>query len=228
MILKKIIRGGLSYREILGLQCQEFEKRVDCRKRNHPLPEDIIFFVEHKPVYTLGRHGHLSNLLLDADSLSKKGIEFVEIDRGGDITYHGPGQLTVYPVIDMQRYGLGVKDYVGLLEESVIRTIASYGISGERIDGKTGVWIGKGTYRERKISAIGVRCSRFVTMHGMALNVGSDMAAFSGIVPCGLPQGVTSVSLECGREVDLSEVIERMWDELTGLLLPRIPARGNS
>ncbi|MCH5217054.1 MAG: lipoyl(octanoyl) transferase LipB [Muribaculaceae bacterium] len=208
-----------SYREILALQQEEFRKRIESRKNGSELPEDIIFFVEHRPVYTLGRHGKPSHLLLPEDMLLKRGIEFVETDRGGDITYHGPGQLTVYPIIDMLRHSLGVKDYVNLLEEAVIRTIADFGIHGERIEGRTGVWIGKDTPEERKISAIGVRCSRHVTMHGLALNVGSDISLFGGIVPCGLSQGVTSISKETGREVMIEEAKERLEKHLTDLLL---------
>ena len=227
-MIRKSIRGSLSYAEVLRLQTFEFDRRVECRKNDIPLPEDVVFFVEHRPVYTLGRHGHESNLLLPPDVLVAKGIEFFRTGRGGDITYHGPGQLTVYPVIDMMRCGLGVKDYVHLLEEAVISAVAKFGICGERIEGKTGVWIGKGTRCERKISAIGVRCSRHVSMHGLALNVGSDLTAFSGIVPCGLQAGVTSISIEAGREVTLQEAEDALWETLTRLLRSRIPSQGNS
>ena len=210
------------YETVLKRQEEEFKKRIVFRKRKEPLPEDIVFFVEHQPVYTLGRHADDRHLLLPEAMLKEKGIETMRIERGGDITYHGPGQLTVYPILDMQRYGLGVKDYVDLLEETVILTLRDYGILGERIEGKTGVWIGKDTVEERKISAIGIKCSRYVCMHGVALNVSSDMTGFAGIVPCGLRQGVTSISLETGREVDFDEVEEKVWLYLTGLLVKRI------
>ena len=228
MISKVTIRGSLDYKEILSIQTEEFEKRVNLKKIGKDIPEDIIFFVEHRPVYTLGKHGKHSNLLLSQAQLESNGIEYVEIDRGGDITYHGPGQLTVYPVMDLQRYRLGVKDYVHLLEESVIQTLYEYGLKGERVDGKTGVWIGKGTDNERKISAIGVKLSRFISMHGLSLNIGSDISKFGGIVPCGLSNIVTSISLELQKEIGIEEVEEILWNKLIGLLLPRIPSQGNS
>lgn len=226
MIFKTYLKGQLTYQEALDLQIEAFSERVDRRKRHLPLPEDIVFCVEHRPVYTLGKHGDFSHLLMSETQLHDEGIEFVRIERGGDITYHGPGQLTVYPIIDLQRYGLGVKDYVWLLEETVIRIIARYGIRGERIEGKTGVWVGKDTPGERKISAIGVKCSRHVAMHGFALNVQGDISGFSGIVPCGLSKGVTSISLETGEEEDMEEVALAVKEELTSLLQPRIPAPG--
>lgn len=228
MISKISIRGSKSYAEILSLQKEEFNKRIECRKSGLSLPEDVIFFVEHCPVYTLGRHGDFTHLLLDMAELGAKGIEYAEIERGGDITYHGPGQLTVYPILDLQRYHLGVKDYVHLLEESVILTLKEYGIYGDRIEGKTGVWIGKNTDRECKISAIGIKCSRFVSMHGLSFNVGKNIENFKGIVPCGLNNEVTSLSLETGRDVSIQEVEEKLWKNLTYLLQLRIPSRENS
>lgn len=192
---------GLPYREVLALQEKEFNARVDARRSGLEIPEDTVFLVEHAPVYTIGKHGDISHLLLSDQFLRDKNIEFYEINRGGDITYHGPGQLTVYPIVDLLRLHIGVKQYVHLLEQAVIDSIAEFGLRGERIEGKTGVWIGKGTPRERKISAIGVKCSRFITMHGLALNVGRDLSGFSGIVPCGLPQNVTSI----GHELSMAE-----------------------
>lgn len=223
MIVFRNIDSSLSYGEILAIQREEFNKRIQLRKQNKPLPDDVVLMVEHKPVYTLGLHGREENLLLSPVSLAFRGAEFVKTDRGGDITYHGPGQITVYPILDLLRYHLGVKDYVNLLEETVIRTIARYGIKGERIPGRTGVWIGKSTPDERKISAIGVKCSRYVSMHGVALNVGSDLSAFEFIVPCGIAdKGVTSISRECGREVSLDDVKMIFSETLVSLLLPRI------
>lgn len=228
MIEKVSIRGSRSYRDVLDIQAAEFDRRVECRKNGVSLPGDVVFFVEHRPVYTIGRHGDATHLLLSKETLEEKGIEFASVGRGGDITYHGPGQITVYPIIDLLRYGLGVKDYVHLLEQCVMDTLSSYGVTGERIVGRTGVWIGKGTTCERKICAIGIKCSRHVSMHGFALNVGSDISLFTGIVPCGLTQGVTSLSLEVGREIEIDEVEQRLWLSLTSLLLPRIHAQGNS
>lgn len=207
--------SGRPYAEVLGIQLREFSERIACKRDGRPLPEDVVFFVEHSPVYTLGRRGLSSHLLLSEVDLRARGIEFVEIGRGGDITYHGPGQLTVYPILDLQRLRLGVKDYVALLEDAVIESIARFGIRGEKIPGRTGVWIGKGTPAERKISAIGIKCSRFVTMHGFALNVGPDLSPFSGIVPCGLSQGVTSISAETGRVVAVADVIPLVAEVLS-------------
>ena len=197
---------------------------MDRRKNGEPPIDDIVYFAEHQPVLTLGLHGDMEHLVVSEDLLKYQGVEFVKINRGGDITYHGPGQLTAYPIIDLLKYHLGVKEYVNLLEQAVIDTIAEFGITGDRIEGKTGVWIGKGTDRERKISAIGIKCSRFVTMHGVALNVGSDLSGFRYIVPCGLPQGVTSISTETGHEVGVDEVLPIFRYHLICLLQLRIPS----
>lgn len=196
---------GLSdYREIWEMQ-KELQQSVIAQKGN-PQGDEYLLLTEHRPVYTLGRHGKPENMLLNATTLADRHVELVRIERGGDITFHGPGQLVAYPIISLQRHGLGVKSYVSLLEESVIRTIADYGIEGERIEGATGVWIGKGTLRERKICAIGVKCSKFVTMHGLALNVNTDLDYFNAINPCGfIDKGVTSISMETGGKVDFKE-----------------------
>lgn len=227
-MIKVSLRQQFSYEEVLNIQISEFERRIKLRKNNFLLPEDVVFFVEHRPVYTIGLHGDISHLLKSPDDLHNDNIEFAKIGRGGDITYHGPGQLTVYPIIDLQRLKLGVKEYVSILEEAVILTIESYGIKGERIEGKTGVWVGKGTLNERKICAIGIKCSRFVSMHGLALNISADLVPFSGIVPCGLPNEVTSISKEVGYEVSLDEVESKLWHSLKTLLQPHIPSQGNS
>ena len=216
------------YRDVWDRQIEEFDRRVGLRKAGLTLPDDLIIFAEHLPVYTLGRHGNMENLLLSENILKQNGVEVHRIERGGDITYHGPGQLTVYPILDLQRYNLGVKGYVNLLEEAVIRTIGEYGIKGERIEGATGVWIDKGNSKERKISAIGIRCSRYVTMHGVSLNVGSDIHGFSSINPCGfIEKGVTSVSLEMNSEIEIEEVKEKLESNLIDLLQLRIVAQGN-
>lgn len=225
MIRKISIRQNSGYEEVLALQKTEFSKRVDCKKNGLSLPGDVVFFVEHKPVYTLGRHGDESHLLLMPEILKERNIEFFHLQRGGDITYHGPGQLTVYPILDLQRYHLGVKDYISLLEETVILTLAEYNLKAERIEGKTGVWICKNNGEQEKICAIGVYCSRYVSMHGFALNVGKDLSYFTGIIPCGLTQGVTSVSRELNREISLDEIEEKVWNNLRRLLLLRIPSQ---
>ena len=170
-----------------------------------------MVFVEHPPVYTIGKSGHAENMLLGATQLEALGAECIKVDRGGDITFHGPGQLVVYPVVDLEVLGIGVHEYVHRLEEAVIRTVAGYGIAGERVAGATGVWIDGETPRARKICAIGVKCSRSVTMHGLALNVNTDLRYFSYIHPCGFTdKGVASIAGETGREVPLEEVKGRM------------------
>ena len=211
---------GLSpYKKMWNYQKELFEKRVSEKKSGEESGEDCILVVEHSSVITLGKHGKPENLLFSEESLKNRGIDCFRIERGGDITYHGPGQLVVYPIIDLERYRLGVKAYVDMLEECVIRTIAEYGIKGERVEGASGVWIGKGTPGERKICAVGVKCSRFITMHGLALNVNTDLNAFTLINPCGfIDKGVTSISREVGNDVEFSKVAERLIFHLTQLL----------
>lgn len=199
--------GLTPYRE-----CRELQ--LDTLRRVQEGAPEVVYLTEHQPVYTLGKHGHSENLLfLPPD------VECIRIERGGDITYHGPGQLVVYPIINLREHKLGVKDYIDRLEEAVIRTAASYNVIGERVEGATGVWIGKGTPRERKLCAIGVKVSHFVTMHGFAMNVNTDLSAFSRINPCGFTdKGVTSLSIETGRTIDMAEVKQRIMQELTDLL----------
>lgn len=169
----------------------------------------------------MGRHAHPENILR-RQWLESRGAEVVEIDRGGDVTFHGPGQLVVYPIVDLQRYGLGVKGYVNILEESVIRTLADYGVEGGRVEGATGVWIGVGTPGERKICAIGIRCSRFITMHGLALNVDTDLEWFSAINPCGFTdKGVTALWRELppgSFRPTIKQVASRLRHHLSQLL----------
>ena len=184
------------YREVLDMQHDIFNRRVALRRDGLPAGDDYLITVTHQPVYTLGRHADPSNVLR-REWLAARGAEVVEIDRGGDVTFHGPGQLVVYPIIDLQSRGMGIKTYVNLLEEAIIRTVGEYGIEAGRIDGATGVWIGCGTPAERKICAIGLRCSRFITMHGLALNVLTDLTWFSAINPCGFTdKGVTTLYRE--------------------------------
>ena len=206
------------YTDVLATQRRLFNEMVEARGAGKEIEKEYLFSVEHKPVYTLGKHGDKHNLT-HAEFLRAQGINLVEIERGGDITYHGPGQVVAYPLIDMSHRHLGVKDYVNLLEEAVIRTIAEYGIRGERVDGATGVWIDTGTPRERKICAIGIKCSRFVTMHGLALNVCTDLSYFSAINPCGfIDKGVTSISAELSRPVTWDDAASRLRCHLIALL----------
>lgn len=181
--------------------------------------EEDVLFVEHPHVYTLGLHGKANNMLLSQEELQRRGIEFIHIERGGDITYHGPGQIVVYPIINLLNHHLGVKAYVNMLEQIVIDLLASYGVESGRVEGATGVWLGIGTPRERKICAIGVKCSRFVTHHGFALNINTDLSYFSLINPCGfIDKGVTSLALELGHSVDMEEVKHRLRDIITDKL----------
>ena len=192
---------------------------VEAKRAGKPVAEEQLWLVEHTDVITLGRHAERSNLLFARDELARRGVEVYDIERGGDVTYHGPGQLVAYPLIDLEAHHLGVKSYVDLLEESVIRTIAHWGIEGERVEGATGVWIGKGTPAERKICAIGVKCTRFVTMHGLALNVNTDLSRFNLINPCGFTdKGVTSVAVETGKNIPMPEIKQRFSAEFRKLL----------
>lgn len=211
--------GIVEYEPMLARQREVFAELVNCKRRGEPVRQEYLLLLEHTDVITLGRHADHANLLASSDCLECLGIATVEIERGGDITYHGPGQLVVYPIIDISLRGMGVKDYVNALEESVIRTIARWQIAGERVEGATGVWIGKGTPSERKICAIGVRCSRYITMHGLALNVNTDLSKFQLINPCGfVDKGVTSMQRELGHAVDMSEVKTAFREEFLNLI----------
>lgn len=169
---------------------------------------NFFIFCEHLPVYTLGKSGKIDHVLLSDDELAKKGIEFFKTNRGGDITFHGPDQIVGYPILDLEKFTTDIGLYLRNIEQVIIDTIAEYGIKGERSHGETGVWVDalvKG--RERKICAIGVRCSRWVTMHGFALNVNTDLNYFNHIVPCGIQdKQVTSLANEVGKKVDMQEV----------------------
>lgn len=206
------------YAEAWDRQTELFNQLVNAKQQHQPY-ENRIIFVEHPPVYTLGRSGKAGNMLLGEAQLQAIGATLYHIDRGGDITFHGPGQLVCYPILNLEDYHLGLKEYVHLLEEAVIRVCASYGVEGGRVAGATGVWLEIGTPRERKICAIGVRSSHYVTMHGLALNVNTDLRYFSYIHPCGfMDKGVTSLQQELGKEVSLPEVTERLQKEVMRLL----------
>lgn len=208
------------YDDILRLQQSRFDEMVSRRRNGMAVEHEWLMMVEHRPVYTLGRHAEESNLI-NPGFVAEAGIPVRKIARGGDITYHGPGQITAYPLIDIARRSLGVKDYVNILEESVIQILGEYNIEGRRIEGATGVWVGSET-NPKKICAIGVRLSRFVTMHGLALNVNTPLHYFSAINPCGFTdKGVTSITVEnpyCNATWD--NVAEQLAGKLTGLLRP--------
>lgn len=228
--------GIKGYDEVYHLQKDAFDRLVNAKKERPKILSadhrhientsdlsslETIFLVEHNPVITMGRHADVSNLLIPEEILARKGVLVRHIERGGDITFHGEGQLVVYPVIDLESHGLGVKRYIDLLEESIIRTIDRWEIKGERVEGATGVWIDRGTPDERKICAIGVKCSRFCTMHGLALNVNTDLNGFNLINPCGFrDKGVTSMEKETGNPVGMPEVKKVFLEEFLGLLNP--------
>lgn len=204
--IKVIDNGLIEYAAAWKQQRALFDSLV-AAKDDPGGADQYLLLCEHPHVYTLGKSGEQSNLLVDDDFLKSISATYFKTDRGGDITYHGYGQIVGYPILDIERMGLGLKEYVNLLEESVIRTIAHYGLEGFRLDGATGVWLDAATPRARKICAIGVKASRFVTMHGFALNVNTDLSYFSHINPCGFrDKGVTSISRELGREIDFGEV----------------------
>lgn len=205
-VTKFIDLGRRSYRDVWKQQEELLETVKEQKKQGEPT-SNYLLFVEHDPVYTLGRSGKNGNMLMDAVQLRAKHAEYIQVDRGGDITFHGPGQLVVYPVIDMENFSLGVKDYVNDLEEVVIKSLSAYGMKGQRLPGATGVWLDASAKTARKICAIGVRCSQYVTMHGFALNVNTDLDYFNYIHPCGfVDKGVTSMQKELGKEMDIQEV----------------------
>lgn len=218
----EIIDFGVSeYAETLSLQLNLFNELVEAKKSKGNDGKEYILIGEHFPVYTLGRRGNITNFLISEESLKRKGIDVFKIERGGDVTYHAQGQLIVYPILDLERHRLGVKDYVNLLEESVIRLLKQYDVEAERVEGATGVWIDKEKPTERKICAIGIKCSRFCTMHGLALNINTDLSGFSYINPCGfIDKGVTSLKKERSQTFDMQKIKEDFLDILLGLVFP--------
>lgn len=196
--------GVSEYKKTWDLQEDLFRKSVKMRGAEESNIPNHLLFVEHPHVYTLGKSGDEHNMLLNAIQLQANDATFVETNRGGDITYHGPGQIVGYPIFDILSMDLGVRDYIEKLEEAVILTIAEYGIEATRLEGATGVWLDVDKPgRTRKICAIGVKCSRHITMHGFALNVNTNLDYFNYINPCGfVDKGVTSIEKEIGRKVD--------------------------
>lgn len=196
--------GSKDYKEVWDYQEQLFTRILDIKisNRREEASEETpnyLLFVEHPHVYTLGKSGDLNNLLLDEQQLEAKGATFYKINRGGDITYHGPGQIVGYPILDLENFFTDIHKYLRLLEEVVILTIADYGLQGTRSPGETGVWLDVGTPFARKICAMGVRASRWVTMHGFAFNVNADLGYFDNIIPCGIKdKAVTSLNVELG------------------------------
>ena len=204
--------GLIDYREAWKKQGELLEEVVRFKRHggNYPSGQShYLILCEHPPVYTLGRSGSVDNLLIDETKLVEEGIEFYKINRGGDITYHGPGQIVVYPILDLDCFITDVHQYVRNLEEVIIRSLAEFDIRGKRVKEYTGVWIDDGGVENRKICAIGVHLSRWVTMHGLALNVNSNLTHFGNIIPCGISDShtsVTSMEREIGKKVELSTV----------------------
>ena len=201
--------GVLDYKECWDYQESVLKEISDAkRSTGQPTGNNQFILVEHPHVYTLGKSGDESNLLAASDFLKKIDATFYKINRGGDITYHGPGQLVGYPIIDLEYYKIGVREYIEKMEDAIIETIAEYGLEGGRKEGATGVWLqADHKVRARKICAIGVRVSRYVTMHGFALNVNSDMRYYNYINPCGFASNaVTSIQQELGEEISMEEV----------------------
>jgi lipoyl(octanoyl) transferase len=226
--MNKIIQlqdlGHKDYKETWDYQEQLFQEVLNIKIRNRreerqdETPNHFLF-VEHPHVYTLGKSGDLSNLLLSEKQLEAKGATFYKINRGGDITYHGPGQIVCYPILDLENFFTDIHKYLRLLEEAIILTLAEYTIIGGRSEGETGVWLGVGTPFARKICALGVRASRWVTMHGFALNVNADLGYFDNIIPCGIKgKAVTSLNVELGvKKVNEEEVKEKIIKHFTHL-----------
>ncbi len=209
--------GYKDYKETWDFQEKLFEEilkiKSDNRKNetNESTPNYFIF-VEHPHVYTLGKSGDLSNLLINEKQLKEKEATFYKINRGGDITYHGPGQIVGYPILDLDNFFTDIHKYLRLLEETIIKVLADYGLKGERSEGETGVWLDVGTPFARKICAMGVRASRWVTMHGFAFNINADLGYFDNIIPCGIRgKAVASLNVELGVEkVDETEVQKKI------------------
>lgn len=226
MINKKVIFqdwGMLDYQHAWDRQESVFSDTVFTKTQNRnngtELPvNNHLIFVEHPHVYTLGKSGKAENLLLDDEGLASKEASFYKINRGGDITYHGPGQLVAYPILDLENFFTDIHLYLRTLEESVILTLADYGINSGRYEGYTGVWLDADQENARKICALGVRCSRWVSMHGLAFNVNTNLDYFKNIVPCGIDdKDVTSMERELGYKLDMEEVKEKLMEHISAL-----------
>ena len=215
--------GLINYKEAWDLQEKIFKELVDLKIKNRNentsiLPQNQLLVCEHPHVFTLGKSGKEDHLLLDNKGLKDNEADYYKINRGGDITYHGPGQLVVYPIFDLEQFFTDIHKYMRFLEEAVILTLSEYGIHGERMEGQTGVWLGAGSPVARKICAMGVKSSRWITMHGLGFNVNSDLKYFDYIVPCGISdKSVTSMQYELGRKIDMDELSEKLLVHLSNL-----------
>lgn len=213
---------NIEYGHAWKYQQELFAEALSLKEKGEQ-PENYLLFCEHPHVITIGKHGKHENLLFQENFLKEKGVSLFQIDRGGDITYHGPGQLVGYPIFDLESYDIGLRQYIFNLEEIIIRFLASYNIKAERLEGAAGVWIDTTVpARTRKIAAIGVRSSRFVTMHGFAFNINTDLSYFSLINPCGfIDKGVTSLEKELGHKVDMEEVKSKMKKLFEEVFIPK-------
>ncbi len=221
--------GHKDYKETWDYQEKLFQGILDIKIRNRREDAGLetpnyFLFVEHPHVYTLGKSGDISNLLATEEELTRHGAKFYRINRGGDITYHGPGQIVGYPILDLDNFFTDIHKYLRLLEEMVILTLAEYGLKGERSDGETGVWLDVGTPLARKICAMGVRASRWVTMHGFAFNINADLSYFDHMIPCGIKdKAVTSLNQELGlKEVPVGEVKQKLLKHFENLFHAQI------
>ncbi len=213
--------GTMPYGECWQLQQQLFEALLQDKKegREHA---GYILMVEHPAVYTLGKSGKSSNILFSEEQLKAIGADFYHIDRGGDVTFHGQGQIVLYPILDLEQVGIGLKEYISALEQAVIDTVAHWGVEAGRIAGAAGVWVTKGA-SSSKICAIGVKSSRYITMHGLAMNVSTDLKFFNYINPCGFTdRGVTSLEVETAQRVSMEEVKELLLSNLIKIINVKI------
>ena len=215
--------GLIDYKKCWDYQEALFANILDVKSTNRTklqvcTTENHLLFCEHPHVYTLGKSGDKKNLLANEESLKKEGVTLYKINRGGDITYHGPGQIVGYPILDLENFFTDIHKYLRLLEEAVILTLKEYDLQAERSKGETGVWFGVGTEKARKICAFGVKSSRWVTMHGFALNVNSNLSYFGNIVPCGIiNKKVTSMEKELGEKIDAEGVKDKLKAHLVNL-----------
>ena len=227
MTLSKVIfkdLGLIDYKECWDYQTKLFENTVQQKIHNRKNLENkvetknYLIFCEHPHVYTLGKSGSENNLLINSNELENNEASFYKINRGGDITYHGPGQLVVYPIFDLDHFFTDIHKYLRFLEEAVILTLQEYGIISERVDGLTGVWLEGGTKNARKICAIGVKSSRWVTMHGIGFNINSNLKYFNYIVPCGInDKAVTSIKKELGKEINMNALKQKLKINLANI-----------
>lgn len=227
--------GLMDYKACWDFQEELFNGIIQRKIANRQLPdqeqvptENYLLFVEHPPVYTLGKSGDEKNLLLNEQGLADEKADYYKINRGGDITYHGPGQLVAYPILDLDNFFTDIHKYLRLLEETIILTLQEYGITGARSKGETGVWLDvDDPLKARKICAMGVRCSRWVTMHGWGFNVNTDMSYFKHIIACGIPdKAVASLNTELGRPVDMQEIKEKLKRNFASLFEAELIPRG--